>query len=867
MLSALGAGGMGEVYRAKDTKLGRDVAVKVLPEEFFEEEERRIRFEREARLLASLSHPGIAAIHSFEEISGRHILVMELLEGETLRQAIAAGKLPLRKAVDWAIQIARGLSAAHEKGIVHRDLKPENLFVTKDGRVKILDFGLAKLTEDASQGQGSNLPTAARATEPGMVLGTMGYMAPEQVRGRPADARSDLFAFGAVLYEMLAGKKAFSGDSGADVITAILREEPAELSVTNQNVPPGLERIVRRCLEKAPEQRFQSAGDLAFALESLTTESAARPAAPGVAPSRLVVRRALLLASAAALLLAGFFGGRFGRRPSRAPTLLFERLSSDPGVERSPALSSDGDTVAYVKAVGGHRHVFVQRVGSDKPIDLSADSPDDDRWDPAFSPDGSLISFRSGRDGGGIFVMGPLGESVRRVTDEGYGPAFTPDGKQIVYAEEAALSPLARGTRSHIWAVEIATGKKRMLFGPDAIEPSVSPHGKRVAFWGLIGDTAQRDVWTVPLAGLKEGEKPVPVTNDAAVDFSPFWSGDGAFLYFGSDRGGSLNLWRVPIDETSGVPRGAPEPVTLPITWAGTFPGSFRGSQNGKRIAFTAPAELMAIEKLALEPGTLTPVGPPVILRRSSTAFEDLEISPDGATLATRTVGRIEDICLVSADGQRLRRLTHDEFRNRAPAFTADGKRLAFYSNRDGDYGGYSIATDGSGLTRLTPAKSPFYLYPALSPDGRFFAAASFDTRVTVWSLTSVAGGSLSVGAKVSDFPSRWPWGWSRDGTRLLAAGPGGDLALEVLLCTPEKKACENLGVRAYNAKFAPDGRNAVLTTPDGIRVLNLATRQSRLIHPAAEGTLQRIALSPDGRALYFLRNVTESDIWVGTFR
>ena len=857
---------MGEVYRARDPRLAREVAVKVLPEDFLEGEERRERFAREAKLLASLNHPGIATLYSFEESGGRHILVMELLEGETLRQAIAAGKLPLRKAVDSAIQIARGLAAAHDKGVVHRDLKPENLFVTKDGRVKILDFGLAKLAEDAGAGQGSNFPTAARGTEPGVVLGTMGYMAPEQVRGKPADARSDLFAFGAVLYEMLAGKKAFGGDSSADVITAILREEPADLSLTNQAVPPGLERIVRRCLEKSPEQRFQSAGDLAFALESLTSDTAARAVAPGVAPSRLVKRRALLAGAAAALLVAGFLAGRSGRRSAPAPTLLFERLSSDPGIERSPALSPDGETVAYVKAVSSRRHVFVQRVGSDKAIDLSADSPEDDRFDPVFSQDGSLIAFRSGKDGGGIFVMGPLGESVRRVTDTGYGPDFTPDGKEIVYAEEAALSPLARGTRAKIWAVEVATGKKRVLYGPDAVEPAVSPHGKRVAFWGLVGDTAQRDVWTVPLAGLKDGEKPVTVTNDAAVDFSPFWSADGSFLYFGSDRGGSFNLWRIAIDEASGVPRGAPESVTVPITWAGTFPGSFRGSRNGRRIAFTSPAELMTIEKLALDPRTLEPQGPPVVLRRSSIAFQDLAISPDGATLATRTVGRLEDLCLVSADGQKLRRLTHDEFRNRAPSFTANGARVVFYSTRDGDYGLYSIAADGSGLARMTPPKSRFYLYPTLSPDGRFVAAASFDTRVSVFPL-SVKDGVPSAGEPVAELDSRWPWSWSPDSTRLLAAGPGGDLALEANLCTPGKKSCESLGVRAYVGQFAPDGRRAVLSTPDGVRVVDLATKQSRLILPAAQGTLQRIALARDGRTLYFLRDVTESDVWVGTFR
>src|SRR5450432_806863 len=269
VVAPAGAGGMGEVYQARDTRLNRDVAVKILPAAFSRDPERMWRFQQEAQAIAALNHPNILAIHDFGEHDGSPYIVTEFLEGETLRQRLGAGALPVRKASEYAEQIARGIAAAHEKGIVHRDLKPENIFVTRDGRVKILDFGLAKLVRQEGS-LTADAATLASQTEPGVVMGTIGYMSPEQVKGLAADHRSDLFSFGAIFYEMLSGKRAFHGDSSVETMSVILKQDPPELAETNRTVPPALERIVRHCLEKNPDERFQSASDIAFNLSNLS---------------------------------------------------------------------------------------------------------------------------------------------------------------------------------------------------------------------------------------------------------------------------------------------------------------------------------------------------------------------------------------------------------------------------------------------------------------------------------------------------------------------------------------------------------------------------------------------------------------------
>src|SRR6267154_967308 len=308
IVAPIGAGGMGEVYRAKDTRLGRDVALKILPESFAREADRLRRFEQEARAVAALNHPNILAIHDIGQHNGTPFLVSELLEGESLRAALDRGALPQRKTIEHGVQIAHGLAAAHEKGIVHRDLKPENVFVTKDGRIKILDFGLAKLAQKpGAEAAADGVTMTSSHTAAGVVMGTASYMAPEQVRGDAADPRTDIFAFGAMLYEMLSGKRAFRRDTAVETMTAVLKEDPPELLDPVRSVSPALDRIVRRCLEKSPEQRFQSAWDLSFALSALSgTEAsgAARAAAVAAAPGRM----ASLFGAAGAVVLAVVVG-------------------------------------------------------------------------------------------------------------------------------------------------------------------------------------------------------------------------------------------------------------------------------------------------------------------------------------------------------------------------------------------------------------------------------------------------------------------------------------------------------------------------------------------------------------------------------
>jgi hypothetical protein len=473
---------MGEVYRAKDPRLGRDVAIKVLPASFSADADRLRRFEQEAKAAGILNHPNITAVYDIGSHDGAPYVVQELLEGETLRSVLAAGRLSTRRAIDYSLQIVHGLAAAHEKGIVHRDLKPENIFVTNDGRVKLLDFGLAKLTHQEEGVPATSLPTATKGTEPGVVLGTLGYMSPEQVRGRPADARSDIFAFGAILYEMLSGRRAFHGDSAADTMSAILKEDPPDLSVTNQSVPPGIERIVRHCLEKNPEQRFHSAHDVAFDLEALSSVSAPSSA---VRPSRRLRLRGAAAVVPFLALGVGFAAGWLLKRSGgsrKFPT--YTLISYRRAALQDAFFAPDGNTIVYSESFGGGPYRLLStQIGSTESRALGL--PDGDVL--SISRNGELaisIGRRLFLAGEGTLARVPLtGGAPRQILEGVILASWSPDGKDLAIARRVAGK--AR--------IEYPIGKVLYETGGFVYAIRFSPKGDGVAFIseeasGVVGE-------------------------------------------------------------------------------------------------------------------------------------------------------------------------------------------------------------------------------------------------------------------------------------------------------------------------------------------------------------------------------------------
>lgn len=869
ILSPLGAGGMGEVYRARDTRLERMVAVKVLSPRLAEDAEAMARFEREAKAVAALSHTNIVALHDFGQAEGTLYAVTELLEGETLRARLSGGRLPARKAIEVATQIAQGLAAAHDRGIVHRDLKPENVFITRSGAIKILDFGLARQTTFASPSELTHSPTVARATDPGTVLGTVGYMSPEQVRGQTADRRSDIFSFGSVLYEMLSGRRAFERESPAETMAAIAREDPPELSDPSIRLPPALERIVHHCLEKAPDERFQSARDLAFDLASLATVSSAEKgpvAFPAAGPFSW--RRVL---AAAILLALGYSLGWLRSRSSvpaqgAASRARFVQVTDSPGMELTPRLSPDGESLIYAADASGNLDIYTLRVGGHNAVNLTAEAREDD-WAPALSADGRQIAFRSERDGGGIFLMGATGESIRRLTDFGYDPTWSPDGRYIAVASEGVRDPGSRIDVSELSVVSVEDGARRLLTKGDAVQPAWSPDGLRIAFVGTFGREKRSTLWTIPAAGPPDTGA-VPVMDDDARNFYPSWSSDGKTLYFSGDRGGPTNLWRVAIDPRTGRAVGEPEPMTAPAAEARS-PGP---SRQGTRLTFETWSSRSRLRRVAFDAARVQVVGTPQEFWSVSRILEAPSLSPDGEWVAVYRWaggGANEDLLLVKTDGSRYRQLTDDAASDRSPRFSPNGQRVAFYSSRSRLRSQiFETHTDGSGLRQLGDLASHSLFYPIYSPDGSRIAAV--DVLGGTWLLdlqTPSADWTPLHRADSGEPLADGVTSWARDGKWI-----AGDLVdksfrrIGVFIESAQTGVRRRLTTKGQSPRWLSDSRRLLYLDAGTIRLLDTATgRESEVLAQTASWRLWGFDLAADERSLVLLEGASESDIWMRT--
>jgi Tol biopolymer transport system component len=842
IVSPLGVGGMGEVYRAHDSKLGRDVAIKTLPAEFARDPERLARFRREARTLASLNHPNIAAIYGLEESGDVDCLVLELVEGDTLH-----GPLPLDKALEYARQVAEALETAHEKGIVHRDLNPNNVKVTPQGRVKVLDFGLAKAIWGPEENQDlSQLATVTNVeTIAGHILGTPPYMSPEQARARDVDKRTDIWAFGCLLYELLTGKRAFQGETLKDTIAAVLEREP-DWQALPAKTPAKIRELLRQCLQKDAGRRLQTIADARGTIEK---------AQRGWSRWRV----ATVTAAALALLAAGALWV-LKPKPATAVRAEFSRVTSQPGVEWFPSLSPDGKWLVYAADSGvSNRHIYLQSVNGQNPLDLTRDSTADDDQ-PAFSPDGERIAFRSSRDGGGIFVMGRTGESVRRVTRAGFNPSWSPDGAQLAFStENVGIYPQNLGS-GELWTVTVNIGETRRLLDYAGL-PSWSPHNHRIAFTSLGGNRSQGGVWTIPV----KGGTPTRVTTDAARDWNPAWSPDGKYLYFVSDRSGSMNLWRVPIEEASGKALAEPEPITTPATYL-AHP-SF--SADGKHIAYSSVLITANIQQLTLDTSSIATKGDPAWVTTGSRLWSNPDPSPDGEWVVFYSLTQPEGPLYVShPDGTGLRQVTNDKSINRAPRWSPDGKWIVSISDRGGPRALWKIGPDGSDLQQLTERGGGYY--PTWSPDGSRLAAAigGIGGRDTaVWLFDPSRPWEQETAEVLPDWPSMHftPTSWSADGKYL--AGVVGD-AHGIATYSLRSHKYENLtGFGDWPAWF-PDSRY-VLFVADGkaFFVVDTRSKQVRKIFSVARDVIGPPRLTRDGTKAYYSRRVTESDIWLLTMK
>ncbi len=829
---------MGEVYRARDTRLNRDVAIKVLPGALANDADRLRRFENEARTIAALNHPNILGIHDIGEHDGAPFLVSEFLEGQTLRQKLMSGPLPLRLADEYALGIAQGLAAAHEKGIVHRDLKPENLFVTRDGRIKVLDFGLAKLITPEESHE-TALTLTNQATLPGMVMGTVGYMSPEQVRGEAIDARSDIFSFGAVFYEMLTGKRAFKRETSAETMTSILREEPPELSATGWQGPLELQRILERCLEKNVARRFQSASDLAFAIESLSGTSTVKKV------SQPKSRRAWLPWAIAAALLMGAAVSELVR-PAAAPAnplekAHFTRMTDFESVEA--AISPDGRFVAFISDHDGPFDVWLTQVGTGRLINLTqgkAGPLPGPLRSVGFSGDGSEIWIGGGDVGLRLRLMPLTGGATRNFLGEDTANlAWSPDGERIVYHTFTKGDPMFVADRTGANA--------RRIFGdrPGLHNhfPTWSPDGRWIYFVHGTPATKEMDLWRIkPDGGNPERltqlntdvAYPTPVGNNTVFYVAHDSDGSGPWLWTfdvkqKDSRRASVGLEQYTSVQASADGRKLVATISNPVAGLWTVPILDRVAEERDVKPFTVP------NVRALAP------------RFAGSSLFYLSSVRAGDGLWRLREGQVTEVWK-GADGALLE----------TPAVSPDGDRVAIVLRRSGKRQLNVLSSDGA---ELQPIAEGIVAQGSScwSPDGKWIVTGGSDATGPGLFKISLDGGSP---VRLVSGPALNPV-WSPDGKLIVYAGTNVSTFAPLLAVRPDGTSVEvpHISLRRLgeHVRFSPDGKSLIymqgLLASQDFWLLDLASMKSRpLTRLQNRAAMRTFDVTSDGKQIIFDR-------------
>ena len=762
--SKLGEGGMGVVYKARDTHLDRTVATKILPPDKVADPDRKQRFVREAKAASALNHPNIVTIYDIRSVGGVDFIVMEYIEGQTLEALIPSTGMRPAQALKHAVQIADALAKAHGAGILHRDIKPSNVMITEEGRVKILDFGLAKLCEPAELS--TEAPTLTRPlTEEGAVVGTAAYMSPEQAEGRKLDARTDIFSFGSVLYEMVTGRKPFTGDSRLMILSKVLNEEPAPPRDLAAAIPPDLEKAILRCLRKDRARRYQTMADLKVALEDLETESASGPPAR-VAAGRASSRRRRVWAALVPLLLAAaFFAWRAWRVPESTEPLRAVPLTTLRGVQRYPSFSPDGNHLAFTWTGPGQDNpdIYVHQIGSGSPSRRTTDPGND--YNPIWSPDGRSIAFlrrQSETDKSELLLIPPLGGPERKLAEIRVRGgtfltpphlAWCPDSNCLV----ATDSP-GEGKPDALFVISFETGEKRQLTNPlppalgDA-KPAVSPDGRWLVFRRNAGSLFSGELYGLSLgSGLTAVGEPRRLTPAALDADYPTWMPDSKEILF-SARGG---LWRL-------VVRGESTPARLPFVGEdGLMPVVSRPQPGGPpRLVYVRSFEDYNVWRVQTSaPGA--PASSPPVVTISSTRGDGMpQFSPDGrrVAIASDRSGNWE-IWLSDPDGSNAVQLTSMGARASGyPHWSPDGERIVFHSNLEAQVDVYAIPAAGGKPRNLTshPAADTF---PSFSRDGRWIYINSDRTgEPRIWKIPALGGDAVQVTNSVGFAPSESPDG------------------------------------------------------------------------------------------------------------